>query len=95
MPDALLSLVRDLVALVAVLVGPSTAPSALVLVGATTIAVLAVALLSRGLRTLVLGAASSQVSRLREALDVQPSVTQSDPDAPGRARPRAPALLLG
>ncbi|WP_223203577.1 DUF6412 domain-containing protein [Cellulomonas soli] len=32
---------------------------------------------------------------VRDALDGRPFVAQSDPDAPGRARPRAPGLRLG
>lgn len=95
MLDTLLALVRDVPALVAVALGVDTLGSALVLVGVTTFVALAVSLLSRDLRTLVLGTTSSLASRLRDARDVAPSVTQSDPDAPGRARPRAPGLLLG
>ena len=95
MPDALLALVRDVPALIAVALGVDTLGSALVIVGVTTLVVLTLSLLSRSAGMAVLGATPSLVSRSRDACGVVPFATQSDPDAPGRARPRAPGLLLG
>ncbi|MBU5421734.1 hypothetical protein KQI48_03545 [Cellulomonas hominis] len=91
-----LALLRDAVVSVALLVGASTPTSALVLVGATTLAVaVAAALLARGVRTLVLDVAALPGRHVRAAADAGPFVAQSDPDAPGRPRPRAPGLALG
>lgn len=96
MLDALPTLLRDVPASLAVLLGTGTLTSVLLLVGATAFAVAALSLVSRGARALVLVAAPARgVRRVAAALELRPAVTQSDPDAPGRARPRAPGLLLG
>ncbi|HYQ74891.1 DUF6412 domain-containing protein [Cellulomonas sp.] len=96
MLDALLTLLRDVPASLAVLLGTGTLTSALLLVGATAFAAAALSLLSRGARAVVLATAPARAARrVAEALDLRPVVTQNDPDAPGRARPRAPGLLLG
>ncbi|WP_158373551.1 DUF6412 domain-containing protein [Cellulosimicrobium cellulans] len=96
MLDALLTLLRDVPASLAVLLGTGTLTSVLLLVGATAFAVAALSLVSRGARALVLVAAPARgVRRVAAALELRPAVAQSDPGAPGRARPRAPALLLG
>jgi hypothetical protein len=94
--DTLLTLLRDVPASLAVLLGTGTLTSVLLLVGATAFAVAALSLVSRGARALVLVAAPARgVRRVAAALELRPAVTQSDPDVPGRARPRAPGRLLG
>lgn len=95
MTDALLALLRDTSASVALLVGANTLTTVLVLLGATTLAVAAAALVARSSRTLVLDVAALPAVQARGVLDVGPFATQSDPDAPGSPRPRAPGLLLG
>lgn len=96
MLDALLALLRAVPASLAVLLGAGTPTSVLLLVGATAVAAAAVSLLSRGARAVVLATAPARTARrVAEALDLRPVAVQSDPDAPGRARPRAPGLLLG
>ncbi|NNH08197.1 hypothetical protein HLB10_14035 [Cellulomonas fimi] len=72
-----------------------TFTTTLVLLGATTLAAVALALVARSARAVVVDVASAPAGRRRHALTVRPPVTQSDPDAPGRPRPRAPGLLLG
>lgn len=94
MLDALLTLLRDVPASLAVLLGTGTLTSVLLLVGATAFAVAALSLVSRGALALV-AAPARGVCRVAAALELRPAVAQSDPDAPGRARPRAPGLLLG
>lgn len=95
MTDALLALLRDTAASIALVVGANTLTTVLVLLGATTLAAAAVALLVRSTRALVLDVAALPVAHVRRALDVGPFVTQSDPDAPGSPRPRAPGPLPG
>lgn len=98
MGDALpvVALLRDAVVSLALLLGAGTLTSTLVLAGATTLAVVvATALLARGLRGLVLDVAAVPAGHVRATADAGPSTAQSDPDAPGRPRPRAPGLLLG
>lgn len=91
-----LALLRDAVASIALLVGANTLTSTLVLVGATTLAVAVVAaLVARGVQTLAPDVAALPGRHVRAAADVGPFATQSDPDAPGRPRPRAPGLPLG
>lgn len=98
MGDALpvVALLRDAVVSLALLLGASTLTSTLVLAGATTLAVaVAAALLARGLRGLAVDVDVLPAGHVRATADTGPSTTQSDPDAPGRPRPRAPGLLLG
>lgn len=95
MGDALLALLREAALSVALVVGANALTTTLVLLGATTLAVAAAALLARGERALALDVAALPVRHVRETADVAPFATQSDPDAPGRARPRAPGRPLG
>jgi len=57
-------------------------------VGAAAVAV--VVLSVRALHTLVAADPSGAATRLRQTADPWRLLSQSDPDAPGRARPRAP-----
>jgi len=93
--DALLALLRGASAAVAPALGASTLTSVLLLAGAAAVAAAAVSLLHRGTAALAAGPAPSGAARPGRALDTAPAVTQSDPDAPGHARPRAPGLPLG
>ncbi|RMI12884.1 DUF6412 domain-containing protein [Cellulomonas triticagri] len=95
MVDPLLVLLHDLAASVGLLLGTSTLTTVLVLVGATALAAATAALVARGARALLLVVPAGAVHPVRGARDVLPVVAQSDPDAPGRVRPRAPGLLLG
>ncbi|MFF2387815.1 DUF6412 domain-containing protein [Agromyces sp. NPDC058104] len=61
-------------------------------VGAAAVAVVVVA--CRALPALVAADASGAARRLRQTADPGLLLSQSDPDAPGRARPRAPARGL-
>lgn len=61
-------------------------------VGAAAVAVVVVA--SRVLPALVAADASGAARRLRQTADPGLLLSQSDPDAPGRARPRAPGRGL-
>lgn len=95
MTDALLALLRETSASVALLVGANTLTTVLALLGATALAVAAAALVARSTRAVVLDVASLPAVQPRGVLDDGPFATQSDPDAPGSPRPRAPGLLLG
>lgn len=95
MTDALLALLRDTSASVALLVGANTLTTVLVLLGATTLAVAVAALLARSTRTLALDVAAVPAAHVRDVLGVRPLAVQSDPDAPGSPRPRAPGRPLG
>lgn len=65
----------------------------LVLFGATAVAV-AVVLVARAVPVLVAADPSRASLRLRQTADPWRLLSQSDPDAPGRARPRAPGRGL-
>lgn len=70
----------------------SADPGTVVVATAMTLAIAAIAIAlhaRRGLRATT-GAA---VSRPRRAIDVSVPLAQSDPDAAGHARPRAPGLV--
>lgn len=98
MGDALpvLALLRDAAVSVALVVGANTLTSTLLLLGATTLAVaVAAALLARGVRAVVLDVAALPGRHVRDAAACGAVTTQSDPDAPGRPRPRAPGAVLG
>ncbi|WP_139416316.1 DUF6412 domain-containing protein [Agromyces laixinhei] len=61
-------------------------------VGAAAVAVVVVA--CQSLPAMVAADASGAATRFRQTADPWRLLAQSDPDAPGRARPRAPALGL-
>lgn len=61
-------------------------------VGAAAVAVVVIA--CRALPALVAADASGAARRLRQTADPGRLLSQSDPDAPGRARPRAPGRGL-
>jgi len=62
----------------------------LLVIGVTAVAV-AVVVIARVLPSLVAADASGAARRLMQTADPWRLLSQSDPDAPGRARPRAPA----
>jgi hypothetical protein len=93
--DVLLALLRDASASLALLLGTSTLTTILVLLGATTLAAVTVALVARGATALGLVPLPVRAAFPHETVAARPAVTQSDPDAPGHARPRAPGSLLG
>lgn len=97
MGDALLTfpLLRDAATSVAVLLAGHGLTTTLLLLGATTLAAVAVTLVARRAQTVLLDVTSVPAGRRRHALAGRPAVTQSDPDAPGRPRPRAPGQPLG
>lgn len=97
MGDVFLTLapLRDASTFLALVLAGQTLTTTLVLLGATTLAAVALALVARSARAVVVDVTSVPAGRRRRALAVRPPVTQSDPDAPGRPRPRAPGLLLG
>ncbi|UOQ88204.1 DUF6412 domain-containing protein [Agromyces endophyticus] len=73
----------------------SNATLAVLLVGVVGAAALAVVVLAvRALPGLVAADASGAARRLRQTADPGTLLSQSDPDAPGRARPRAPGRGL-
>lgn len=73
----------------------SNATLAVLLVGVVGAAALAVVVLAvRALPALVAADASGAARRLRQTADPGALLSQSDPDAPGRARPRAPGRGL-
>jgi hypothetical protein len=86
---------RDAASSLALLLGAHTLATTLFLLGAAALVATVAAMCAQQGTPLVLGVAACPAGRLRDAADVGPVVTQSDPDAPGRARPRAPGLLLG
>lgn len=94
MGDALLVLARDVSSSLAVLLGTPTLTTLLLLVGAAGLAAMALSFVARATAT---GPRLVPVTSLvvRRADDVPPLVTQSDPHAPGRPRPRAPGRLGG
>ncbi|GLU89050.1 MULTISPECIES: DUF6412 domain-containing protein [Agromyces] len=61
-------------------------------VGAAAVAV--VVLSVRALPALVAADPAGAATRLRQTADPWRLLSQSDPDAPGRARPRAPGLAV-
>ncbi|MFE6965731.1 DUF6412 domain-containing protein [Agromyces sp. NPDC057679] len=68
---------------------------AVLLVGVAGAAAVAVVLVAcRALPVLVAADASGAARRLRQTADPGRLLSQSDPDAPGRARPRAPGRGL-
>jgi hypothetical protein len=91
----LLVVARDLASALTLLLGTSTLTATLFLLGATALVAAVAAASARWGAPLVLGVATRPAGRLRETVEVGPAVTQSDPGAPGRARPRAPGRLLG
>jgi hypothetical protein len=93
--DFLLELVRDAMTSLALVVGAQTLAGTLVLMGATTLAVAAMLLVSRGASAVALTSTPVQSSRMRQTREIGPLVPQRDPDAPGRVRPRAPGSFLG
>jgi len=95
MGDALFVLARDASSSLAVLLGTQTLTTVLVLVGATALATAALAFVARAATAGAPVLVPVAVHRARGDVDVPPLVTQSDPDAPGRARPRAPGVLPG
>lgn len=73
----------------------SNATLAVLLLGVVGAAALAVVVLAvRALPALVAADASGAARRLRQTADPGALLSQSDPDAPGRARPRAPGRGL-
>lgn len=73
----------------------SNALLAVLLVGVVGAAAVAVVVLAcRALPALVAADASGAARRLRQTADPGLLLSQSDPDAPGRARPRAPGRGL-
>jgi len=62
----------------------------LLVIGVTAVAVVVV-VIARVLPALVAADASGAARRLMQTADPWRLLSQSDPDAPGRARPRAPA----
>lgn len=91
----LLVVARDLASALTLLLGTSTLTATLFLLGATALVAAVAAVAARWGAPLALGVAARPAGRLRDTVDVGPAVTQSDPDAPGSARPRAPGRLLG
>jgi hypothetical protein len=74
--------------------GPAGKPSGLVMLAAVTLTCLLIALLAAGARTAAAATAvplTSRAAALREKSWRAAFVPQLDPDAPGRARPRAPS----
>ena len=72
---------------------PDGRPAGLVALAAVTLTCLLVALLAQGARLAAVATAAPQrsgVAALREKSWRAGFVSQRDPDAPGRARPRAP-----
>jgi len=94
MTDVLL-VARDVASSLVLLVGAQTLTATLLLLGATALVAAVAVATARWATPLVLGVAARPAGRLRDAVDVGPVAAQSDPDAPGAARPRAPGLLLG
>ncbi|MTG90884.1 hypothetical protein GJV82_18360 [Cellulosimicrobium sp. BIT-GX5] len=90
-----LPVLRDIASSLVLLLGTQTLTATLLLLGAATLVAAVAAATARWGTPLVVGTAARPVDRLRDAVDTGPAVTQSDPDAPGSARPRAPGLLLG
>ncbi|MFE5334935.1 DUF6412 domain-containing protein [Isoptericola sp. NPDC056573] len=94
MGDALLVLARDVSSSLAVLLGTPTLTTLLLLVGAAGLAAMALSFVARatavGPRLLPVTAPV-----VRRDGELPPLVTQSDPHAPGRPRPRAPGVLAG
>lgn len=83
---------RELLQLLLAALGVVTVPEPSIL--GLTVAVLALSLLVLAIRTLVLTApgGASPPHPLR-AIDVSTLLTQSDPDAAGHPRPRAPGVV--
>ena len=94
MTDVLL-VARDVTSSLALLLGAHTLATTLFLLGATALVAAVAVAAARWGAPLVLDVAARPAGRLRDTVDVGPVVAQSDPDAPGAARPRAPGLLLG
>ncbi|MGN6240820.1 MAG: DUF6412 domain-containing protein [Cellulosimicrobium cellulans] len=91
----LLVVARDVASALALLLGTSTLTATLFLLGATALVAAVAAASARWGAPLVLGVAARPAGRRRDAVAGGPVVAQSDPDAPGRARPRAPGRPLG
>lgn len=94
MTDVLL-VARDIASSLALVLESQALTATLLLLGATALVAAVAVLTARWGTPHVHGVAHRLVARLRDTVDVGPAVTQSDPDAPGSARPRAPGLLLG
>ena len=73
----------------------SNAQMSVVLVGVVGAAAVAVVVVAcQSLPALIAADASGAATRFRQTADPWRLLAQSDPDAPGRARPRAPARGL-
>jgi hypothetical protein len=95
MSEVLLASARDAASSLALVLGAQSLATVLVLLGATTLAAMALSVVARASTAAALGVAPTAAHRARHDVDVPPLVAQSDPDAPGRARPRAPGVLAG
>jgi len=86
-------MIQELLQLLLVVLGAIAVPDSAAL--GITVAIVALTLLAIAIRTLVLTAPSgaSPPHPLR-AIDVSTLLTQSDPDAAGHPRPRAPGVVL-
>jgi hypothetical protein len=90
----MIELIGELVRLLQVVTGlagdaEQASSLAVLLVGAAALAV-ATVVVARAVPVLVAADASRAAQRLRQTADPWRLLSQSDPDAPGRARPRAP-----
>ncbi|QTX05535.1 DUF6412 domain-containing protein [Agromyces archimandritae] len=72
----------------------SNAHLALVVLGLVGVAATAVLLTVRVMPALVSADPAGAATRLRQTVDPSRLLSQSDPDAPGRVRPRAPGLAF-
>lgn len=91
----MLLVARDVASSLGLLLGTQSLTATLFLLGATALVAAVAVATARWGTPLVLGVATRPAGRLRDTVDVGPDVAQSDPDAPGAPRPRAPGLLLG
>jgi hypothetical protein len=95
MGDALLVLARDVSSSLAVLLGTPTLTTLLLLVGAAGLAAMALSFVARTTAVAPRLLPVTAPAVRRDATAGPPLVTQSDPHAPGRPRPRAPGVLAG
>ncbi len=92
--DLLLALLRSLQGSLE-LATAADAGLAMVLIGVVGAAAVAVTVVAvRAMPALVAADASRASTRLRQTADPWRLLAQSDPDAPGRARPRAPGRVI-
>lgn len=95
MIEPVAALFRYLQASVELALASNATLAVLLVVGVVGAAALAVVVLAvRALPALVAADASGAARRLRQTADPGALLSQSDPDAPGRARPRAPGRGL-